>query len=122
MSFLFDDPMQPREALQGGRCNMHATSCRVDYDAFERIGHMDIQSLYPFVMLSDYPIGRCRRARALHHHRRPIAGEPRIVFGKHANSKAFRDRNFKFFVARCVLLPPRDLRVPGVGFHTFNKS
>lgn len=57
MHFLNDAPFKPRDSLQGGRCNPYATECQINRDRDETIEHEDIHSLYPAVMMQNYPTG-----------------------------------------------------------------
>lgn len=118
-----DLPFVPRRSLQGGRCAMHGTFCRVNLAKGERQHHVDLHSLYPKVLTEEYPIGLCMHmVVTICFTYQNITGAPRILFGSYANDLNWLHQKFPYFVLHAILLPPRSLRVPIVGFHVYNES
>ena len=82
------EPIQVRDSLYGGRTNPLVLyyKCKAD----EKINYDDITSLYPYVQkYMRYPVGH-----------------PEII------TENFKNFNSYFGIAKCKILPPRNLNVP----------
>ena len=87
-SYYLSSPMIPRDALYGGRCETFSFLANsIDTSV---IKYVDVQSLYPYVCKTHYPIG----------HPRCLICPDLKKFGMDVNK-------FEGLV-KCKVLPPRD--------------
>ncbi|CAB3991126.1 DNA polymerase, partial [Paramuricea clavata] len=91
------DPLEPRDALYGGRTNASRLYHECNDD--EKIRYVDFTSLYPW----------CNKMT------RTVVGHPRII------TENFDDISTYFGLVKCTVLPPRGLFHPVLPYRTQGK-
>ena len=100
--FPYCDPIDPREALFGGRCNAVKIAHDIDESEDKEIKYIDICSLYPYVCKHKcYPVGH-----------------PTILTSE--NIDVDNIRQYEGLI-KCKVLPPQDLLHPVLPVHCNNK-
>ena len=96
------DPIDPREALSGGRCNTIKIAYDVKENSNKEIKYIDICSLYPYVCKhKSYPVD-----------------QPKILTTENINMGNIRQYEGIF---KCKVLPPDDLFHPVLPVHCNGK-
>ena len=100
--FPYSEPIEPRDALYGGRCNAVKLYHEVDETSNTEIKYVDVCSLYPYVCkYGKYPIGH-----------------PTVL-----TKESIDMENIQQYTGliKCKILPPKDLYLPVLPLHCNNK-
>ena len=100
--FPYSDPIEPRDALYGGRCNSVKLFHEVDESTNTEIKYVDVCSLYPYV---------CKYGRY------PV-GHPVLLTKENINMSQLDQYNG---LIKCKILPPQDLFLPILPLHCNKK-
>ena len=99
--YPYQDPIEPRDALFGGRTNAIRLYHEVDENTDQEIKYADVCSLYPFVnKYRDYPVGH-----------------PEILSQEQIDKNIGKYRG----LIKCRVLPPQDLWLPVLPIHCNKK-
>lgn len=97
LDYEYVEPLNPRDALFGGRTNAISLYHKASED--EKIKYVDFTSLYPAVQKYDcFPVGH-----------------PEII------TENFTDINQYFGIVKCTVLPPQNLFLPVLGVKMHSK-
>ena len=100
--FPYCDPIDPREALYGGRCNSVKITHDINESKDKEIKYIDICSLYPFVCKhKSYPVGH-----------------PKVITAESIDMENIRQYEG---LIKCKVSPPDDLLHPVLPVHCNNK-
>ena len=100
--YPYHDPIDPREALSGGRCNAIKIAYDVKENSNKEIKYIDICSLYPYVCKhKSYPVG-----------------QPKILTTENINMGNIRQYEG---IIKCKVLPSDDLFHPVLPVHCNGK-
>ena len=100
--YPYHDPIDPREALSGGRCNAIKIAYDVKENSNKEIKYIDICSLYPYVCKhKSYPVG-----------------QPKILTTENINMGNIHQYEG---IIKCKVLPPDHLFHPVLPVHCNGK-
>ena len=100
--FPYCDPIDPREALYGGRCNSVKITDDINESKDKEIKNIDICSLYPFVCKhKSYPVGH-----------------PQVITTESIDMNNIRQYEG---LVKCKVSPPDNLLHPVLPIHCNNK-